>query len=211
MKYPIDPSHEYCSHSSTPNSQLLDTIERNTFLHTVDPFNYSGHLQGRILSMFSKMISPKRILEVGTFTAYGTLCLAEGLQKDGDLITIEINQEIEFLIRQHIDASQWKDQITVQFGDASILMKALSPTFELIFLDGAKREYELYYGLALDLLDIGGYILIDNVLWKGKIIKGDMDPRTKAMRAFNQFIKEDDRVENVVLPMCDGFQVLRKI
>ncbi len=211
MKYPIDPSHQYCSHSSTPNSKLLDKIEKNTFLHTVDPFNYSGHLQGRVLSMVSKMISPKRILEVGTFTAFGTLCLAEGLQREGELITIEINQEVEFLIRQHIEASPWNDQITVRFGDASLIMKELSPPFDLIFMDGAKREYEHYYELALNLLETGGCILIDNVLWKGKIIKGDMDPRTKAMRAFNEFIKNDVRVENVVLPMCDGFQVVRKI
>ena len=211
MKYPIDPSHQYCSDLSSPNNQLLDEIEKNTFLHTVDPFNYSGHLQGRILSMFSNMIKPKKILEVGTFTAFGTLCLAEGLQEDGELTTIEINEEVAFLIQKHIDSSVWKDQIQVKYGNASEVMSLLQPGYDLIFMDGAKREYEHYYALALDLLNTGGYILIDNVLWKGKIIAGEMDPRTKAMRAFNEFIKNDTRVENVVLPMCDGFQVVRKL
>ena len=211
MKYPIDPTHQYCSAHSSPNSVLLDRIEKNTFLYTIDPFNYSGHLQGRILAMFSKMIQPMRILEVGTFTGYATVCLAEGLAAGGTLISIEINPEIEFLNKEHIEASTQAEQIELIIGDAFEIMPTLETGFDLIFLDGAKRQYEDYYEQGIRLLRSGGYLVIDNVLWKGKIIAGDQDPRTRAMEEFNILVLHDERVENVVLPMCDGMQIVRKI
>lgn len=210
MKYPVDQTHKYCSDLSSPNTTLLDRIEKNTFLHTIDPFNYSGHLQGRILSMFSKMIQPKRILEVGTFTGFATVCLAEGLAADGELISIEINPEIAFLNTQHIADSPHAENIQLIVGDAFEVMPTLTAGFDLIFMDGAKRQYDHYYENGMTLLSSGGYLIIDNVLWKGKIIAGASDPRTKAMEAFNQLILQDDRVENVVLPLCDGMQIVRK-
>lgn len=211
MKYPIDHTHQYCSNHSSPNSQLLNRIEKNTFLYTIDPFNYSGHLQGRILAMFSKMIQPRRILEVGTFTGFATICLAEGLKPNGTLISIEINPEIEFLNQDHINSSPFASQIQLIIGDAFTIMPTLEPGFDLIFMDGAKRQYEEYYTQGIRLLRPGGYLLIDNVLWKGKIIAGDQDPRTRAMKAFNQMVLADDRVENVILPLCDGMQLVRKV
>jgi len=211
VKYPVDPTHKYCADHSSPNTKLLDTIEKNTFLHTIDPFNYSGHLQGRILSMFSKMIQPNRILEVGTFTGFATVCLAEGLTVDGELISIEINPEISFLNTKHISESPHAKQIQLIVGDAFQIMPTLEIGFDLIFMDGAKRQYEDYYENGMRLLSSGGYLIIDNVLWKGKIIAGASDPRTKAMEAFNQLILHDKRVENVVLPLCDGMQIVRKL
>lgn len=210
MKYPVDHTHKYCSDLSSPNTELLNTIEKNTFLHTIDPFNYSGHLQGRILSMFSKMIQPNRILEVGTFTGFATICLAEGLSPNGKLISIEINPEMSFLNEQHIASSPKAEQIKLIVGDAFEVMPTLKPGFDLIFMDGAKRQYEDYYENGMSLLNKGAYLIIDNVLWKGKIIEGKTDPRTKAMQAFNELILQDDRVENVVLPLCDGMQIVRK-
>lgn len=210
MKYPVDQTHHYCSELSSPNTRLLDKVEKNTFLHTTDPFNYSGHLQGRILSMFSKMIQPRKILEVGTFTGFSTICLAEGLAENGTLISIEINPEIEFLNKQHIIESPRVKNIKLVIGDAFQIMPTLSTDFDLIFMDGAKRQYTEYYEQSLRLLNPGGYLIIDNVLWKGKIIRGDTDPRTKAMKAFNECIVSDERVENVILPLCDGMQIVRK-
>jgi len=188
VKYPIDPIQKYCAQYSSPQSDELGLIEKETFLKTVDPFNYSGHLQGRILSMISKMISPKFILEVGSFTGYSAICLAEGLQKGGQLLTIEINPEIEFLLKQSISDSEQADKISYIIGDAIKIMPTLKTTYDLIFIDAAKREYEAYYELSVNNLDSGGYLIIDNVLWKNKIIGTQQDSRTKALRLFNTIV-----------------------
>jgi len=196
---------------TTAQSQLLAYVEKQTFLHTMDPFNLSGHLQGRMLSMFSHMIKPSRILEIGTFTAYSALCLAEGLDQDGRIVTIEINPEMEYLIKQHISKSKKTEQIITMIGNAIEIIPTLSGHYDLIFIDAAKREYEAYYELCLAKLRAGGFLLIDNVLWKGKILQGRRDPRTRALEAFNLKVRDDHRVENILFPLSDGLQVVRKI
>lgn len=211
MKFPIDPIHHYCAEMTSPQSDLLSYIEKQTFLKTMDPFNLSGHLQGRVLAMCSQMIRPLRILEVGTFTAYSAVCLAEGLQPGGELITMEINPEMEYLIKNHIGRSPHKDQISYQIGDARELISTMEGgVFDLIFIDAAKREYEAYYELCLSRLRQGGFLLIDNVLWKGKILHQKKDPRTKALDAFNLMVRNDQRVENVLFPIADGLHIVRK-
>jgi len=211
VKYPIDPIQKYCAEFSSPQSEILKHVEKETFLKTVDPFNYSGHLQGRILSMLSRMIKPKNILELGSFTGYSAICLAEGLHKDGQLLTIEINPEVEFLLKKSIVDSNHSESIRYIIGDAIDIMPRLTERFDLIFIDAAKREYESYYELSIDLLDSNGFLIVDNVLWKNKIIGGQQDSRTNALRIFNTKVLEDSRVENVILPMLDGMQLIRKI
>lgn len=195
---------------TSPQSELLSYIEKQTYLKTIDPFNLSGHLQGRVLSVISHMIRPQRILEVGTFTAYSAICLAEGLPSEGELYTIEINPEMEYLIKNHLERAPQKDQIRYRIGNAIELIPSLAGAFDLIFIDAAKREYEAYYELCLSRLQQGGFLLIDNVLWKGKILQKKKDPRTKSLDAFNLMLRNDDRVENVLLPMTDGLQIVRK-
>lgn len=156
------------------------------------------------------MIRPQRILEVGTFTAYSAICLAEGLPSEGELYTIEINPEMEYLIKNHLERAPQKDQIRYRIGNAIELIPSLAGAFDLIFIDAAKREYEAYYELCLSRLQQGGFLLIDNVLWKGKILQKKKDPRTKSLDAFNLMLRNDDRVENVLLPMTDGLQIVRK-
>lgn len=210
MKFPIDPIHAYSAEMTSPQSELLSYIEKQTYLKTIDPFNLSGHLQGRVLSAISHMIRPQRILEVGTFTAYSAICLAEGLPSEGELYTIEINPEMEYLIKNHLERAPQKDQIRYRIGNAIELIPSLAGAFDLIFIDAAKREYEAYYELCLSRLQQGGFLLIDNVLWKGKILQKKKDPRTKSLDAFNLMLRNDDRVENVLLPMTDGLQIVRK-
>jgi predicted O-methyltransferase YrrM len=211
MKF-IDPAlMKYCEEFTSPASHLLNEIERKTYLNTILPQMVSGHYQGRLLSMLSCMLRPRRILEVGTFTAYAALCLAEGLTDDGILHTIEVNDElketIDFAIGQHPKASQYR----LHIGSALAIIPTLKELWDLVFIDGAKLEYEEYYDLVIENMRPGGIIIADNVLWSGKILNSDPDKDTRAILAFNAKLNEDQRIEKVLLPIRDGLYIARKL
>ena len=208
---------EYISSHSTAENEFLEAITRDTHVHILNPHMLSGHVQGRVLSMLSHMIKPKRILELGTFTGYSALCLAEGLAEGGRLITIEHNDELEETIRRNIAQSPLSDRIELIIGDAVERVKELRNEgvneFELVFIDADKREYCAYLEAVYPLVPIGGFILADNTLWDGHIIDPayDKDKQTLGLRAFNDKLKEDDRFEQVILPLRDGLTLIRKV
>ena len=197
---------------SEPEGDYLHRLWRATHLHTLHGRMASGALQGRILKMFVQMLRPKRILEVGTFAGYSAICMAEGLEADGHLWTFDIDDEMEDFTRQWIDQSPVADKITFQIGDANELAPALGIDFDLIFLDGDKRTYCATYERLFPLLRTGGFILADNTLWDGHVIEAsyDNDHQTQGIRAFNDLIQADPRVENVILPLRDGLTLIRK-
>lgn len=210
---------EYISGHSSPENAVLEAITRDTYVHVLNPHMLSGHVQGRVLSMISHMIRPKRILELGTFTGYSALCLAEGLAKGGKLVTIEHNDELEETIRRNISRSPLGEKIELVIGDAKEILSDLTfgahnkENFELVFIDADKREYCAYLDLVYPLVPVGGFILADNTLWDGHIIDPayDKDKQTLGLRAFNDQLKEDDRFEQVILPLRDGLTMIRKI
>lgn len=199
-----------CAHTQD-ESELLKKINRETHLEVLQPRMLSGHFQGRVLSMFSKMIQPDRILEIGTYTGYSALCLAEGLKKDGKLVTIDVNEELESRVRGYFDASDYKHQLEYIIGKALEVIPTLNETWDLVFIDADKQNYIAYYDLVLPLVKSGGYILADNVLWSGKVAdpsKNDKD--TVLLREFNAKLKNDERVEPVLFPIRDGLFIARK-
>ena len=209
---------EYICTHSTPENAVLESITRDTHVHVLNPHMLSGHVQGRVLSMMSHMIRPKRILELGTFTGYSALCLAEGLAEGGRLVTIEHNDELEETIRRNLSRSSLCDRIELRIGDCKeILSNDERPTtndqYDLVFIDADKREYCDYLELVYPLVPVGGFILADNTLWDGHIIDAayDKDKQTLGLRAFNEKVKEDDRFEQVILPLRDGLTIIRKV
>jgi predicted O-methyltransferase YrrM len=207
---------EYIEQHSSPESDVLKKITRSTHLEVINPRMLSGHVQGRVLSMISQMIQPKRILELGTFTGYSALCLAEGLSEDGKLITIEHNDEMEDAIRRNLALSPLGEKIELVIGDAKEILSTLNtsetPLFDLVFIDADKKEYCDYLDLVLPLMRQGGWILADNTLWDGHIIDPayDKDKQTVALRAFNDKVVQDEQLEKVILPLRDGLTIIRK-
>ena len=207
---------EYISYHSSPENDVLDAITRDTYVHVLNPHMLSGHVQGRVLSMMSHMIRPKRILELGTFTGYSALCLAEGLAEGGKLVTIEHNDELEETIRRNFARSPLGERIELRIGDAKDVISNLGfqiSNFDLVFMDADKREYCAYLELVYPLVPVGGFILADNTLWDGHVIDPayDKDKQTLGLRAFNDKLKEDDRFEQVILPLRDGLTIIRKV
>ncbi len=204
--------NEYIEMHSSQEPDYLKQVMRATYQMTINPRMLSGHVEGRFLSILSHMIQPKHILELGTFTGYSALCLAEGLAPDGVLDTIEHNDELESLIRKHFALTPLGEKIRLHIGDAIMILQTLQETYDLIFLDADKREYQRYYELSLPLLRSGGFMLADNVLWDGHIVDPayDRDKQTCALRAFNDFVAQDNRVEKVMLPIRDGLTLIRK-
>ncbi|MBO7458301.1 MAG: O-methyltransferase [Paludibacteraceae bacterium] len=213
---------EYISEHSTPENDVLKAITRETYIHVLNPHMLSGHIQGRLLSMISHMIRPKRILELGTFTGYSALCLAEGLAEDGRLITIEHNDELEETIRRNLDRSPLSKKIELCIGDAKEILNAEGNKrgsinhevlYDLVFIDADKREYCAYLDLVYPLVPVGGFVLADNTLWDGHVIDPayDKEKQTLGLRTFNDQLKEDDRFEQVILPIRDGLTIIRKI
>ena len=204
---------EYISAHSSPENEALEAITRDTYVHILNPHMLSGHVQGRVLSMISHMIRPKRILELGTFTGYSALCLAEGLAEGGKVITIEHNDELEETIRRNFSRSPLGDRVELLIGDCELVIGDLKGLFELVFIDADKREYSTYLDLVYPLVPVGGFILADNTLWDGHIIDPsyDKDKQTLGLRAFNDKLKEDDRFEQVILPLRDGLTLIRKV
>lgn len=198
---------KYCE----PESDLLKRMDRETQLKVLMPRMLSGHYQGRVLSLLSKMTNPKRILEIGTFTGYATLCLAEGLSADGVVYTLDINEELEDRVRGYFEASPYAGQIKYILGDASTTIASIKDTFDLVFIDADKKNNALYYDMIFDQVRPGGLIIVDNVLWSGKILKNEQDKDTKNISTFNDKIAADKRVEKLILPVRDGLFLIRKL
>ncbi len=201
---------EYSRIFSGEPSALLQELDRETHAMILQPRMLSGHLQGRFLSFFAKVCRPTTILEIGTFTGYSALCLAEGLSIDGRLITIDINEELETFTRSFFDRSEYKHQIDYRIADAKDELTKIDGPFDLVFIDADKRNYGLYYDLIIDKMSPGGIILVDNVLWSGKIVdETARDKSTQALRDFNQKCLDDPRVDKMLLPLRDGLYMLR--
>ena len=199
----------YAEQHTSPEGDLLKKINRDTHANILMPRMLSGHLQGRVLSMISHMIQPLRILEIGTYTGYSALCLAEGLVEGGKLITIDINEELEEKVRHYF--ASWQNKIEYKVGNAIDIIPSLNEMFDLVFIDADKKNYARYFDLVFDKVRAGGFILADNVLWSGKVLSKNPDNDTKAIIAFNQKIQLDSRVENVLLPIRDGIMTIRKL
>jgi len=202
---------QYVTEHSSAVSPLLSQIDRETHLEVLQPRMLSGHFQGRVLSMLAQLLKPTAILEIGTYTGYSALCLAEGLTPDGKLITIDVNEELAPRVRSYFEASAYAQQIDYRIANAAQIIPSLPYTFDLIFIDADKQQYPLYYEQALEKLKPGGFILIDNVLWSGKVLDTQhQDKDSVLLRELNLKISQDARVEKVLLPIRDGLYLIRK-
>ena len=201
----------YCENFSSEESELLKDLNRQTHLKVSQPRMLSGHLQGRLLSFLSKITKPNLILEIGTYTGYAALCLAEGLGKNGKLITIDPNEETTFFAQQFVKRSEYKDRIEFITGQAQTIIPTLDLEFDMVFIDADKKNYSLYFDLVIEKTKQNGLIIADNVLWSGKVIDEKKDADTLIIDAFNHKIKQDLRVEPLLLPVRDGLFLLRKI
>ena len=205
------PLDQYIADHSSPEGDYLYKLFRATHIEILAPQMASGHIQGRLLKFLVKMIRPHRILEIGTFTGYSALCMAEGLEDDSKLYTFEVEDELEDFTRRWINGSQFADKIEFIIGDALDIVPTLGEKFDMVFIDGNKREYIKYYEMAMEHLADGGWILADNTLWDGHVIEPErQDAQTNGVRAFNDLIRNDERVEVVILPLRDGLTIIRK-
>ena len=213
MEFLPEDIEQYVQNHCQTESELLQELNRETYLKIMTPRMLSGHIQGRVLSMFSKMIKPKYILEIGTYTGYSALCMAEGLQSDGKLVTIDRNEELKPIIDKYLKQSDYKNNIEVQYGNAIDLIPDLPNEIDLVFIDADKPNYCNYFDLVIDKVKMGGYILADNVLWSGNVTNPDKlkDKSTQAIVEFNAKIQSDKRIENVLFPIRDGIMVMRKV
>ncbi|MCD8293594.1 MAG: O-methyltransferase [Prevotellaceae bacterium] len=202
---------EYILQHIDTEGDYLQALYRDTNLKLLYPHMVSGHLQGRLLKMFVTMIRPKRILEIGTYSGYSTLCMAEGLAHGGEIYTFEIFDEREDFTRPWIENSPYADKIKFYIGDALELAPRLGVTFDMAFIDGDKRQYKAYYQMTLPLMESGGYIIADNTLWDGHVLEEHpADKQTAGIKTFNDFVAQDKRVEKVILPLRDGLTLIRK-
>ena len=190
---------------------LLQKLARETQLKVLQPRMLSGAYQGRLLALLSKLASPKRILEIGTYTGYSALCLAEGLQTDGQIDTIDKNEELSDMQRRYFDASGYGNRICQHLGNASEIIPTIKGTFDFVFIDADKEQYPLYFDLIVDRLRSGGLIIADNVLWSGKVMEIAVDEATRSLQFFNKKVASDKRVETLILPVRDGLTLLRKL
>ena len=200
----------YLERTCDAEPALLQRIHRDTYVKETRPQMLSGHYQGRLLALLSKLVTPHRILEVGTFTGYATLCLAEGLAAGGEIHTLDSNVELEDRVRGYFDQSEWAHAIHYHLGDAAAIIPQLEGPFDLVFIDADKKNNGRYYELVLEKVSAGGLILIDNVLWKGKVVAEASDSQTRHIVALNEQLAADDRVDKLILPIRDGIYVLRK-
>lgn len=201
----------YAAKFTQNESEILSELNRETWAKVMTPRMLSGHMQGRILSMLSKMIQPTTIVEIGTYTGYSALCLAEGLSENGTLHTIDINEEYIAFADKYFQKSTYKNKIKQHIGIAIDILPEIKEKIQLVFIDADKENYSNYYNLVFDKLEVGGYIIADNVLWSGKVVEDEMDEETKALVDYSTLINEDKRVENVLLPVRDGLMICRKI
>ena len=211
MHFLSEELENYASQHTEDEPLLLQELNKRTHLNVLQPRMISGHFQGRFLSLLSKMVQPRTILEIGTYTGYATLCLAEGLHPEGVLHTIDIKEELTDLQREFFDRSGYGSQILQHLGKAADIIPALNTTFDLVFIDADKQNYAHYFDLVIEKMNRGGIILSDNVLWSGKVVEEvkHNDKHTQALMAYNQKIKDDPRVETVLLPIRDGITLSR--
>ena len=204
---------EYIESHSTAEAALLHELERETYLRVLNPRMISGHIQGKLLEMLVRMIQPKAILEIGTFTGYSALSMAAGLPEDGVIDTCEVDDELEELIQSFFDRSEHRSKIRLHIGSALETAPALGEVYDMVFIDGDKREYTAYYNMLFDnnLVHSGSWILADNILWYGKVVEtvAKGDKQTQAIIEFNDMVVTDPRVENVILPIRDGINLIR--
>lgn len=208
--------YDYIEQHSSPQSEVLEQITDDTYQHVINPHMLSGHVQGRVLSLLSQMIRPQYILELGTYTGFSALCLAEGLLPGGELHTLEHNDELQARILRNLSLSPLGDSIHLHIGDAKQILaedKSLPEQFDLVFIDADKREYCAYLDLIYPRVRVGGWILADNTLWDGHVVDPayDKDAQTLGLRAFNDRVAKDDRLEKVILPLRDGLTIIRKL
>lgn len=201
----------YAAKFSSKEDAVLEALNRETHLKVMMPRMLSGHIQGNFLKMMSYMVRPKRILEIGTYTGYSAICLSKGLSKDGHLHTIDINEELEDMVRRYFKEAKVEKQISYHLGNALDIIPTIDETFDLVFIDADKINYSNYYDLVFKKVKVGGFIIADNVLWSGKVCQEKHDKDTAAIHAYNQKINEDERVENYLVPIRDGLMVARKI
>jgi caffeoyl-CoA O-methyltransferase len=201
----------YAEQHTSPPTDLLQQIDRDTHANVLMPRMLSGHLQGRLLSMLSCMIRPKTILEIGTYTGYSAVCLAEGLAEGGKLITIDINEELYDTVSGYFNRVGLSGSIEYRIGNALDIIPHITDSVDLVFIDADKENYARYYDLVFNLVPLGGYILADNVLWSGKVLDEKPDKDTRAIMEFNHKVQLDDRVENLLLPVRDGIMMARKV
>jgi len=211
MHFLSDELDHYVTIHSQNEPELLAQLNKETYQKILQPRMLSGHFQGRVLSILSKIINPKSILEIGTYTGYATLCMAEGLSKDGTIDTIDVNEELVDFQKKYFDKSEWKDQITQHLGDALAVIPRLNRKFDLVFIDADKENYINYFHLIVPMMNKGGIILSDNVLWSGKVIEEVKfsDTATKILLEYNKLLNNDVRVETVLFPIRDGLTVSR--
>lgn len=203
---------EYLEQHTTPMDEVLHELYRETHLHAMNPRMASGPVQGRFLQFLCQLMQPKKVLEIGTFTGFATICMARGMGSDGLLTTIEANEEYEGIIRKYLAKAAVADRVRLIIGDAKEVIPTLEGGFDLVFIDADKISYPSYYDLVIEKLNPGGVILADNVLWEGKVLNvGTKERDTKAIQAFNDKVQNDPRVENVLLPLRDGLMMIRKL
>ena len=204
---------DYVVEHSEDEPKLLQQLNRETYQKIMQPRMLSGHYQGRVLSMISKLVAPKTILEIGTYTGYSALCLAEGLQDNGMLHTIDIDEELFDFQKKYFEKSEYKSQIRQHIGNALDIIPSLKINFDLVFIDADKPNYPNYFNCVINKLNKGAIIVSDNVLWSGKVIEtlNANDESTKALRTYNRLLKEDSRIETVILPIRDGLTISRKL
>jgi caffeoyl-CoA O-methyltransferase len=200
----------YASAHSSKEPKLLKQLWRETHLKVLSPGMLSGHIQGRFLSMMSHLVKPKKILEIGTFTGYSALCLAEGLSENGILHTIEVNNELVEIIERYFKDSGYKEKLKLHIGDAKQVVSSLEGPFDLVFIDADKENYVNYYNLVFDKVRPGGLIIADNTLWHGNVLTNDQGKETLGIVAFNELIKKDQRIEKILLTLRDGLTIIRK-
>lgn len=202
---------QYVQNHSSEEMQVLQELSRETQAKVLRPRMLSGHIQGLFLQMISKLIRPERILEIGTYTGYSAICLAQGLNENGLLHTIDVNDELESIIRKYIDKAGLTNKISLHIGNALSIIPTLKETWDLVFIDADKENYLNYYHLVFNQVKPGGWIIADNVLWSGKVVDDNADDiETRAIRQFNEFIHADERVEHLLLPLRDGLMMIRK-
>lgn len=213
MHFISEELEDYAAFHSENEPELLAALNRETHQKILQPRMLSGHFQGRVLSMVSKLVNPQHILEIGTYTGYATLCLAEGLRAGGTLDTMDNNEELYDFQRKYFDLSAWKDCIIQHLGNALDMIPSLNKKFDLVFIDADKENYINYYNMILPLMNKGGIILSDNVLWSGKVLEPLKvnDKSTQILVEYNKLLKEDPRVETVLLPIRDGLTVSRVV
>jgi caffeoyl-CoA O-methyltransferase len=214
MEFIAEELLDYCEKHTSEEDPLLKHIQRETFAKVLMPRMLSGHLQGKTLELLVKLLNPKTILEIGTYTGYSGICLARGLGEKGKLITLDVNDEIESMVRGFFEKSGLADKIEYHIGNAMDIIPTLGGNFDMVFIDADKANYINYYNLIVDRVNPGGIILADNVLWSGKVLVGEgkkIDKDTKIILDYNRMVQEDPRVENVLLPIRDGLMLARKL